>query len=264
MQHSHFNRCLLSAVFLFSLLAGSAQAGSFGVSPVKLELPARAKSTSFTVTNNGDQPVVLRARIERWSKAEGVDKLVPARELVLTPPIFSVPAKSAQVIRVGRPLALKGPPDVEAAYRLIVNEIPVESEAEPVTADGEATTARLQLKTLLQISVPLFVAPKKALRANEWSLQAVQDEEQGAAARLWVRNSGTVHEKFTRLALRDAAGNTLASMDKGLMYALPGQESSVTLKLSRALAPAEPLTLRFESAENNREVPVQARAAGAP
>lgn len=215
------------------LLLPVAQASQFNVSPVKVTLPARAKSTSVTVTNNGKKPVLLGIKLYAWSKQAGRDQLSPDEDLVVTPPILKLEPGRAQTVRIGRPGEIPVP-EIEKSYRLIVTEL-----ASP--NDEQRPGAGLALHALLEISVPLFVPPAKPVKHLEWSLSAGSN---GQDLVLSALNTGTVHSKITKLRLLDRAGVVVAE-SAGLFYALPQQHGRPALTFVRQPRPAEPLRLEY-------------------
>jgi fimbrial chaperone protein len=223
---------VLALLLAAALVAPPLNAGQFNVSPVKVTLPARAKATSVTVTNNGRKPLALRIRLYAWDKHEGEDRLQAADDLLVTPPILKLDPGRAQIVRIGRPAEIPVP-TVEKAYRLVVSEL-------PLPGDEQAPSA-LALRSLLEISVPVFVPPARPEKRLEWALQP---GPQPATATVSVRNAGTVHGKLTRLRLLDAGGLMLAESQK-MLYALPQQQARTPLALSRPLRTGETLKLEY-------------------
>ncbi len=223
---------LLVLAFMALLSVPAVEAGQFNVSPVKVTLPARAKSTSVTVTNNGRKPLALRIRLYAWDKQDGADRLRPAEDLVVTPPILKLEPGRKQIVRIGRPAEIPLPA-VEQAYRLVVTELPLPGEEQGQSA--------LALRSLLEISVPLFVPPAKPDKSLRWALLTGPQSGQYAVA---VDNAGTVHGKLTRLRLLDADGQLLGE-SRQMLYALPQQQARLPLALSRSLRRGEPLKLEY-------------------
>lgn len=182
--------------------ATSAAAGSFAVNPVRVTLTADRTAAALTVRNNGTEPAVIQLEVASWSQPEGVDTLAPTRELLATPPIFTLPGGGSQIVRVG----LRGrPPEAhqELSYRLVLKEIPP-----PPLPDARG------LQMALHISLPVFVAPRAPAKPLlHW------EASQGDGLRLSARNDGNVHVQVT--------GIRLADTDKPLQaapgYVLPGQ-----------------------------------------
>jgi fimbrial chaperone protein len=233
-------------VLIFSLLPSLAHASSFNVSPVKLTLQARAKSTSVTVSNTGNRPLVLRLNLYSWSKRAGADQLEPAQDLLVSPPIIKLAAGTSQIVRIGRPAEIPVP-EVEQSYRLLVTELAIPDEKQ--RAGGG-----LVLRSLLEISVPLFVPPANASKQLDWRLVAGTH-----SAQLSVTNAGTVHSQITRIRLLDATGAVVAESSK-LFYALPRQQSVPVLAYTRQPRVGE--TLRLEYTADNAARTAELKASG--
>ena len=118
-------RAMIKAAFgiiLFVMGASVASAASLGVSPVRVTLSESQSMGSLTVRNDGTEPASLQMEMLNWSQAEGQDVLMPTRELLANPPIFTVPAGGSQLVRVG----LRRAPDGqrELTYRIVLQELP--------------------------------------------------------------------------------------------------------------------------------------------
>jgi len=100
-------RGLATVFFLLMLLtAAVAKAGSFSVSPVRASLSAQERVVALRVSNSGTEPSSIQAELMAWRQQGGEEIHEPSRDVLVTPPIFTVPAGDTQVIRVGlrRPL----------------------------------------------------------------------------------------------------------------------------------------------------------------
>ena len=54
---------------------------------------------TFTVRNNGTEPVMMQMELMSWSQSEGKDVYTATREVLGNPPIFTVPAGGSQLVR---------------------------------------------------------------------------------------------------------------------------------------------------------------------
>src|SRR5699024_8469373 len=148
-----------------------------------------------------------QVRVYRWSQEGGTDRLEPSRALVVSPPMMQLAAGASQLVRVIRTGA--PPATVEAAYRLVVNELP-------------KTASEGGLNFVLRYSIPVFVQPTGGNELQpdlHWSL--VRD---GGHMSLAVRNRGSGHAQISAVHMLDAAGHRQV-LKKGLLgYVLPGQE----------------------------------------
>ena len=87
--------------FFFVLCTGIASAGSIGVSPVRVTLSDSQRIGSFSVRNDGAEPVTMQMELLSWLQREGSDVFATTRELLANPPIFTIPAGGSQLVRVG-------------------------------------------------------------------------------------------------------------------------------------------------------------------
>ena len=168
------------------LLAGglSMQAGSYTVKPVRIELSARQLRTTMQIQNMADEPTTIQAHIVAWNANGAEEVLTDSDEIILNPPIFTIPVGHAQFVRLGLRHA---PPDSrEGTYRLILEEVP------PPPKPGFNG-----INTLLKISVPIFVKPRVSAPQLTWALQRTSDRE----IKLSVQNHGNAHVQIQKLAV---------------------------------------------------------------
>lgn len=203
------------AVLVWMLLAGPATASSLSVNPVRVDLPNPGAIQTLTVTNRGNEPVVLQATTVDWTIEDNDDRYAETEALVATPPIFTVPAGESQVIRIG--LAEKVPSPTQRAYRLFLEETP-----------GQATPAERgqgRLKMNLRIGIPVFLGPTGSPERHiKWHAERTP----AGKLRVVAENTGNVHARITKLVLIDNDGRVLREAGR-LTYVLPGTRRSWTL-----------------------------------
>jgi fimbrial chaperone protein len=140
---------LAALMLLGCMLAGEVHAASLEVSPVIVTLAPGQTATTIVTTNRGDMPSTMQVRIYRWTQAGDADDLAPTVDIVVSPPIFTVPAGGSQTVR----LLLRGGSAAagERSYRLVMDEVP------PAAAAGRQVTFALRQ------SLPVFVgaAPRR-------------------------------------------------------------------------------------------------------
>jgi fimbrial chaperone protein len=113
---------VLTILALLSCVIAPAFAGAFSVSPVRLILTGDQPVVAMTVQNSEQGSTVVQLELVEWSQKDGKDLYTPTKDLLATPPIFTLPANGKQIIRIG----LRKPQNSakEAAYRIILHEIP--------------------------------------------------------------------------------------------------------------------------------------------
>lgn len=184
-----------------------ASAGSFGVSPVRATLSANQPVGALTVRNTGTESAVVQLEMVSWSQQDGEDVYTSTRDVLATPPIFTVPAGGSQVVRVGT----RRPPDAqrELTYRLFLQEVPPSPKP-----DFQG------LQIALRIGVPVFVLPAVAAKpVLRW--QANRTPEGGL--KLSLANSGNAHIQIANFRL-SLSGSVQPWVTRQVAaYVLPGQ-----------------------------------------
>jgi fimbrial chaperone protein len=180
--------------------------GELRLEPVSLTLPAGERSTFLWLSNNGEHPLRAQVRLYAWSQEDGGEVLAATDRLAASPALLEVPPRGRQLVRVVRLGA--DAPAAEAAYRLIVDELP---SATPPTATAAP---------LLRYSIPLFALPAtQASAAARLSARIDRDAEGHGLLRLY--NDGGSHARIARLDfVGDGGRQVLAPGLAG--YVLPG------------------------------------------
>lgn len=208
-------------------LAFPALAGVFSVTPVRITMSPRDRATAVTITNDGDEELVMQADIYAWSqKPGGEDELVLSEDLILSPPILKLAPRSRQVVR----LAMVRPPrsDRQIFYRLIVREIP---EAKPAEKN-------VQLQVALAFSLPVFITPPGVKRALECGASRTAPDTLQVAC----ENTGATFVQLRELAFANSGGDKLASRESGV-YILPGIKRTIDIKRTESRIPGGKLKL---------------------
>jgi len=248
----YFLRSILLVVLAIALVAiltprAAAQGtgGSILIWPVNPVIEADKRAAALWLENPGKAPITLQIRIYDWAQAEGRNVYAAQDRILGTPPIVTIAPGGKQLVRLTR-TALT-PAASEAAYRVVVDEIPAAHAA------GEAGAA---VSFRMRYSLPLFAygaglrppapetgtalphgakPPRSATRgaqsgslppprpALDWRIVTV-----GGERHLEIRNRGQIHARLTGVGFADAAAGN-AGTDKapgypaGLFgYVLPG------------------------------------------
>jgi fimbrial chaperone protein len=191
-----------------------ASAGSFGISPIRVELSAGSETATVTVRNEEDEPALIQAESVLWTQSKDEENLEPTTDLIVSPTVFTLPPKSSQLVRVA--LRREADPTRELSYRLIVQEVPPE-------ASPDFTGLRVTLK----ISVPIFVAPLAEAHADlAWSAT----RNTSGALVLRADNRGTAHARVLGVLLTPEGTDGPAQQESVATYVLPGQYRTWTLE----------------------------------
>lgn len=227
---------------LASVAALAAHAGSFEVNPVRLDLSATARTSSLTIRNTGSEAVVVQTSVVSWAQADSKDLYTPTSEVLVTPPIVTIPPGGEQIIRAG----LRRAPDArtELAYRVYLQEAP------PPPKPGFQG-----LQVALRVGLPLFVQPAQgqARAALTWTLQKAGKD----GVRLDLLNEGNGHIQIAEVQLLPLSGNKPVASQSALAYVLPGQRRTWEFKVAEDQAAALGERLRLKAATDSGSVETQ-------
>ena len=190
-----------------------ASAGTFSLTPLRLELSPQAGTASITVRNEEDAPALVQAEALLWSQVSGDEKLDPTTEVIVSPTVFTLPPKGSQLVRVA--LRREADPARELSYRLILQEVP-----------PEASPDFTGLRVALRLSVPIFVAPMAAAKPD-LAFSATRDQK--GALVLRADNNGAAHARVLSFTLTPEDGSGAVLQDSTAAYVLPGQSRTWTL-----------------------------------
>src|SRR5215813_12238316 len=142
-------RKLATAILSTSLLTSAptlVAAAALQVSPVSLDIPAPSAAATIKLRNVGPAPLNAQLRVFRWTQENGEEKLEPTNDVVASPPVARLPAKSEHVVRLVR--LSKQPITKGESYRLLVDELP----------DPSRNKNRV-VAMVLRYSIPVFFYP---------------------------------------------------------------------------------------------------------
>jgi fimbrial chaperone protein len=134
------------------------------------------------VKNRGGAPAAVQTRPYSWSQAGDEDNLTPTQDVIISPPIFTVPAGASQTVR----LLLRGATETggERSYRLLLDEVP------------PANTGNKQIEMALRVSLPVIVA---SAASTPPVLHWRAEHGSGGETQLMAVNSGHAYDKVSAI-----------------------------------------------------------------
>ncbi len=202
----------ISVANLLLFFCGFAFAGSFSVTPVRIFLDNKAKSTSFKIINDSEEDVSIQINTVEWRQdKDGADAYSGSEDVIVFPAMLKIDKGSERLVRVGYQAAFN--PDAEKSYRLFLSEMPSN-----VSKAGDSH----EVKILLHVSMPVFVGPANTAHRLE-SKEAVLKNR---AVAILLRNSGNKHVVMSKLMAEgfDEAEAKVFSVEVSGWYILPGAE----------------------------------------
>lgn len=201
-------------VFGLALMPCIGFAGQFSVSPVRIYVAAKDRTTAVTVINESDVELVMQADVFQWRQTStGQEDLTLTEDLIVAPPIIKLAPRAKQIIRLA--MLKPVPPDQQLTYRLIVREIPEAKPPEP----------GVQLQIALAFSMPIFVSPPGVKRQLVCELQRAAPD----AVSVTCENTGNAYAHASDFKLSNASGELMARSNVG-GYILPGIKRSFEFK----------------------------------
>jgi fimbrial chaperone protein len=197
-------RAIAVSLLAIGMLAAAlpAAASSISVAPIRVELSGAKRTAVLTVRNSDDSPVVVQARPVAWTQRDGEDQLDDTHDLVVTPPIFTIPGKGQQVLRIA--LLRDADATRELDSRMVLSEVP--SSVTPETTG---------LRVALRITLPVFIAAQAHTGAEvAWSHKWQSD----GTLEITAQNRGTAHLQILDFAVQGAK----AAGQVAPHYLLPG------------------------------------------
>jgi fimbrial chaperone protein len=241
-----FRRCGSGAALVLTAAWGlSAQAAVLQLAPIPIEVEAPQAAAVLSLSNRGPADVALQARVFGWSQDGGEDRLTPTQDVVVSPPIASVPGGQTLTLRVvrvaGQPVA------AEETYRIWVDELPSDKGA----AKGQS------LRILMRYSVPVFYSPAQASKDEPTLTWQLARGAKGAFT-LTGTNPGPRRVRFSELQLQEplskalllSAGSELSG------YVLAGRSMRWTVRAPKDFPAPSDGTYRLEyrtEAKRHRE-----------
>lgn len=219
---------LFSIIIALSVNAVS-MAGTFSVSPVRVNLSAQQKVASLTVLNQGQEATTIQLEVLAWSQdQDGKDVFEPTKNILATPPVFVLQPNAKQVIRLG--LRKPAMSQQEDSYRLFLQEVP------PPPKEGFNG-----LSVALRMSIPVFVQPKEPIKPMmAWQLKSTAD-----GLILEAHNQGLGHVQVLGAELTPDNQTSFANPSL-TSYLLPQQKREWPIK-DKHLAVGTPVLLKAKT-----------------
>ncbi|MES2141414.1 MAG: fimbria/pilus periplasmic chaperone [Pseudomonadota bacterium] len=195
----------------------------FEVTPVQLSLSSKQMIGVLKVTNRSEKASFLQLSSVSWQQNNGKDIYKTSRDILMTPPLFRLPAHKTQVIR----FALKRPrfSMLQQTYRMHIKEIDL----------GRHNRLGQQLYFLMDISLPLFIQPQHIIEQFIWSAQRLDPKH----IKLKLYNDGNVTLFINQWQLLNNPKNFMVAKQSTFAYILPGQSHSWIVAMKANIKPTD-------------------------
>ncbi len=246
-------KATLSSLFLLCLvgLAGSADASSFTVNPIKVSLSGKSQSALLTLQSQTNEEIRFKILVQEWKQSpQGEMQLKDTKDIVVYPGLLTLAPNEERKLRIGSTVPAGA---VERSYRVFVEELP------PLRAPQ--TSGKSEVKVLTKMGVPIFVSPAKPVAAGAVEGMTLAKGKLSFT----VKNTGNVY--FLVQSVRVKALNTAgaSTFEKNLegWYVLAGGTRVWEVEMPKdACAKSKTLSVEVQSAEVNFSGHMDVSAAG--
>jgi len=230
---------LAGILAIFGLSITQALADGITVYPTTIVLDRSNHIGVLTISNQSDHDTTYELAGYRWTQTNGEDILSLDKSFIVTPPVITLPAGEARIVRVGL-MSAEQQEAVEQTYRLRISEL------QPAAAsEGAGLNVRLQLL------LPVFSGGNDKLKLS-FSARATADRQ----ACITGTNNGEAHAKLVWIEAADDPEHRVP-MQK---YLLANSASEICVDLPTKVG--ESLTVGATSAYLDKVHPYQVAVAG--
>lgn len=198
---------------------GRTRAQTLEVTPIQVELTARAKTALVGLRNLGSQPTRYQVTVVAWAQGpRGEMQLAPTRDVTFFPSLLTLAPGEKRNLRVAAAAPFAA---LEKSYRMFVEQLP-----DRAGAPGSG------IRILTRIGIPVYLEPARPEPAAAIERLAVE----GRRISFAVRNTGNVRVRpsMARLVGRGEAGDVVFEESLASWYVLAGGE-----RILEAEAPRE-------------------------
>jgi fimbrial chaperone protein len=189
------------SAFALAGLAAPAAAQFVTVDPVVINMQPGQLTATMSISGQVGADTSYQVRAFSWSQNDNADRLDPTEDVLLSPPVGTVPANSTQVVRI---VIRRPPKDHESVYRILLDQIP------PPSAPGTVRVA-------IRLSMPIFVEPTVRVAPHiDWHVERDAD-----SIFLVATNTGKKHLRIRDIAVT-AGTSTLRPQADSSPYLLAG------------------------------------------
>lgn len=182
------NKIIAIVLFVLGLNMSfvNAFAGMISVDSGFISMAASEKITSLVIHNDNDDNQALSVQINciKWTQNNGKNIYTPTYDLLVTPPIFSIPANSKQIIRIG--MIKTSDPNKETMYKLQIKQI----------ASKLKTKDTVQI--VMQFNIPIMLQPIIEHKNVKFLIKQIVDNQ----VIITIENKGNVHFSFHNIELK--------------------------------------------------------------
>ncbi len=221
-------KSLRNLLFMLVVLTANlpVQASTLLLWPIYPVIESGQNASALWVENRGINPVFLQLRIYAWRQVAGANQYEEQENVLGSPPMMQIEPGQRQLIRLIQQSAPKA--GVEAAWRLVLDEIPIQPEQKQANVSASINLQMRYSLPLFSYGAGLDFQQNKDDAGHGLSWRV---ENTHAGRRLVIINKGRIHARITNLYF---AGQERAGIKKsGLIgYVLAHSQLAIPLQSS--------------------------------
>ena len=174
---------------------------TFLIWPIYPNIESNEKATAVWLENTGKSEALIQVRVFKWDQQQYKDNYEIQSEIIPSPPVVKIKAGTKNMLRLTR--IMPAPLNTEQAYRVIVDELPIQLE--------NTSSQNIAVNFQIRYSIPLFsygqgmgsgltdasiIANAKNPLAQP-NLSYWTEKNKDGEATLYIKNTGS---KFARIS----------------------------------------------------------------
>lgn len=209
-----------TAIFTFvTIFSMPVLSAGLQVTPIMLDINQSQPSDGIWLVNTSNSTLHAQVRVFAWSQQGQQDVLESTPHFVASPPLVKVNAGQRQFVRLVRVGNLEN--HQEQAYRIVVDELPLESEGDS------------GLTFVLRYSIPVFIQGTEEKQEPVLNFHVTRNDQNEAV--LVVANRGNTRAQISRLSFTQTNGKTTV-LNEGLVgYALADSTNQLVISSNPGL-----------------------------
>lgn len=208
---------LISFICLQCMISFNAFA-SFHIDKIRAFLSLDRPVDAITLTNlDKAAPVNLQVQTLKWSQEKQQDTYQPTKDLIIVPPVISIPPTRNQILRIG--WRTPSPLDQELTYRVFIQEL-----TKPQSKSRKQSGI---VSMIVRLGVPVFIEPITPRYQFNWQASRAPNNQ----LKIVLQNKGNVHIQVSKIDLLNEQNQLIAHFEKPF-YVLAQQEKEVLIPLS--------------------------------
>ncbi len=192
-----FSKNFLKYLLVSILILPIAEVSAVTISPTNVKLSNAKKIVSLTFVNDTPNSINIQTSAFTWKQTDGKDLYAKSDDLVVVPPIVTIPANKSQIFRVTKKTF--DSPSTEMSYRLYLEDVSPE-----FTDTKEAPGVYFKFNQ----NLPVYYNPSDKAKANASFISASLCSSSGEESCIRLDNNNNTHVGINNISINNQDVNT--------------------------------------------------------